>query len=749
MGNKINSIRHSSSHLIDGSQKYIVFLSWIYDSIDQNGYNSFITKLLKFNSINFAQGNAINTVNDIEYRLLKNTTETSVITSCFVSKNNHIWTMGFVSDGDKKVIEPNLFNVSYYIYVYSLSHMNEPISVFYFNVYPFYDRTFCQLAYLRDEIAVAFYYSWPDRNVQEAYPSFYIAKFENNTLSNYLNYLSNPITVDKIEGLNYDTLLNDLIKISEYKVSFSTMSLAKDVFYIFILEVYEPTELFLRIYEIPILSLYNIKFFKDIREHLYGNHLAFGFSYCNSENCEESDTHYSAFMIFSYPNSTNDYLNVTQYLSSNENNKIEDLNVNLTKYIKIENNIFGYVFSSINIYELTGCDDLTLKSVSNNEINSGYNLTENEFIKFSFKAQEKSFNCTIYFRYVVTEPDYLDHINYYISNMSTDFDYKSIYNNHKTKYLGKISFYNIFYEYKKPVIPTTIIQNKLQTTLITQIETEKKIEYINNDIETIKIDKTEKQTYIKEETEAITHHINEISTPVQITEKTTNECKTTVQIIEKITNEYNHDRSNIITENTMINEEPKTIGLLEENHMDYNNITTLEIVNNNNQIKYNTTILESFEYNLNINSTIREPFNNNQIETISSNSNEQFEFNQAVTSVETNNRNDSLNDIYQFVQKWNNITIDNLTNIKDIISDNSLITYLQEESKIMVFQGVNNNIFQITLLANEKELLKNKSNNINNLSIIDFEDCEKELERLNKEFADWYQKHSAEINPNA
>jgi len=29
------------------------------------------------------------------------------------------------------------------------------------------------------------------------------------------------------------------------------------------------------------------------------------------------------------------------------------------------------------------------------------------------------------------------------------------------------------------------------------------------------------------------------------------------------------------------------------------------------------------------------------------------------------------------------------------------------------------------------------------------EDCEKELERLNKEFADWYQKHSSEINPNA
>lgn len=29
------------------------------------------------------------------------------------------------------------------------------------------------------------------------------------------------------------------------------------------------------------------------------------------------------------------------------------------------------------------------------------------------------------------------------------------------------------------------------------------------------------------------------------------------------------------------------------------------------------------------------------------------------------------------------------------------------------------------------------------------EECESELERLNKEFADWYQKHSAELNPSA
>ena len=196
IGHKINSIRHSSSHLINGSEKYIVFLSWIYGSNGGNDYNSFLTKLLKFNSKNIEQKNSINKINEVEYQLSKTEIETSVITSCFVSKSNYIWTMGFINELALKVPELPFYNVSYYIYVYSLSHMDEPIDSFYFNVYPFYNRTFCQLAYLRDDIGVAFYYSWPDYNIEVAYPSFYIAKFENNIISNYLDYYTDPITVN-------------------------------------------------------------------------------------------------------------------------------------------------------------------------------------------------------------------------------------------------------------------------------------------------------------------------------------------------------------------------------------------------------------------------------------------------------------------------------------------------------------------------------------------------------------------------
>ena len=141
------------------------------------------------------------------------------------------------------------------------------------------------------------------------------------------------------------------------------MSLDKQTLYICPLEIYASLEMIMKLYEIKIYDLYNIKIFHDIRGHLLDNHLLLGFNFCNSGTCDESThTYYSAFLIFSYPNSTNDYLNINQYLDNNAQNTIDNLNINLTNNIKIENNIFGYIFKSINIVNLIGCDDLILKS---------------------------------------------------------------------------------------------------------------------------------------------------------------------------------------------------------------------------------------------------------------------------------------------------------------------------------------------------------------------------------------------------
>ena len=68
------------------------------------------------------------------------------------------------------------------------------------------------------------------------------------------------------------------------------------------------------------------------------------------------------------PNSTNEYLNLSQYLEINEGNIFDNITIDLKKNTKIENNIFGYVYSHINIIKLIGCDDIILKSTNENNI---------------------------------------------------------------------------------------------------------------------------------------------------------------------------------------------------------------------------------------------------------------------------------------------------------------------------------------------------------------------------------------------
>ena len=75
----------------------------------------------------------------------------------------------------------------------------------------------------------------------------------------------------------------------------------------------------------------------------------------------------------------------------------------------------------------------------------------------------------------------------------------------------------------------------------------------------------------------------------------------------------------------------------------------------------------------------------------------------------------------------NNVIINNNTNFDDII-ENILSLYSPENKNELVIKRDNDEkIYHITNSKNELELLKNKSNNINNISIIDLGQCEKIL----------------------
>ena len=88
-----------------------------------------------------------------------------------------------------------------------------------------------------------------------------------------------------------------------------------------------------------------------MKAHLYNNFVALAFSYCNKTSCytDTDGDHYSAFILFSYPNRTNSIINIKEHLFRNNDISINNITLFLKQEAKIENNIFGYVYNGFNI----------------------------------------------------------------------------------------------------------------------------------------------------------------------------------------------------------------------------------------------------------------------------------------------------------------------------------------------------------------------------------------------------------------
>ena len=87
--------------------------------------------------------------------------------------------------------------------------------------------------------------------------------------------------------------------------------------------------------------------------YLYKKNIVLGFSSCLQSNCSSyDDPHYSSLIFFSYPNSTEGYLDIISHLQKEENNKII---LNVFDNIVIDNNIFGYILDGIKINSIDNC----------------------------------------------------------------------------------------------------------------------------------------------------------------------------------------------------------------------------------------------------------------------------------------------------------------------------------------------------------------------------------------------------------
>jgi hypothetical protein len=149
-------------------------------------------------------------------------------------------------------------------------------------------------------------------------------------------------------------------------------------------------------------------------------------------------------MIFSYPNSTDITINLENYIF--DNNIIPRIfEVNLTQYLNLENNIFGYILSNIYIRKIVGENNNYVAYSSKDEsivITENYKMDKDEKIIFKLIGENNYFpkiNKTIEYYFNATKPEYNIYDTYPDEKEGdsdeSDFNYE--------EYIGRLSYYYI------------------------------------------------------------------------------------------------------------------------------------------------------------------------------------------------------------------------------------------------------------------------------------------------------------------
>ena len=271
-------------------------------------------------------------------------------------------------------------------------------------------------------------------------------EFNNNNFESYLpDEITESTIVLDIPELANNLLLNDLIKIKENTICFASTSLYKDTIYIIILNIFGDKKIKVRYYAIPSFNLYNYKILFELRIHPYKNYVSFSSSFCQNVVCSsDNDDHYSALMIFSYPNATDYSLDIEQFLLDNNDISINDLKIDLKNYIIIENNIFGYIYDNILIKNMSQCENIKLYSSVNptEEIKVNKAFGKDEQIILNLIKSNNDYgiiNCKLEYVYKVTEPE-LNVYDGYTDKITGDDDNNYFIND---EYIGRLTYYEI------------------------------------------------------------------------------------------------------------------------------------------------------------------------------------------------------------------------------------------------------------------------------------------------------------------
>ena len=275
------------------------------------------------------------------------------------------------------------------------------------------ENSFLKCIHLKDEIGVYAYYTYIDHSF---YPAFQIMEFD-SYFESFIDYIP-YFEITKRSFLN-NLLINELIKLTESKIVFSSVIEDKKIVYIILISIFGDKKIKLRYYPLKIYETHHFKVLFDLRLHNYNNFIALGLSLCPTDECLfDNNTHYSTLMILNYPNSTDQTLYLDDYLYNNNNITIDNIEIDLKEYLNFENNIFGYILLNTSIINITGCGDYKFYLSTNEEveIKEGESLEGDEKIKMKYKGNDNFFpllsDCQIEYSFIATEPDLNNYDNY-------------------------------------------------------------------------------------------------------------------------------------------------------------------------------------------------------------------------------------------------------------------------------------------------------------------------------------------------
>ena len=271
-------------------------------------------------------------------------------------------------------------------------------------------------------------------------PTFSLYRLQGvNTIKIYRTYSDMQA---KQGTFSNDDKLSDLIKLNNDTACFVSSSQGKTGLYILIFSLFNnDNNMVIRYFFINIWGENSIKFFCDLRLHLYNNFLLMAFSNCEQEVCEESQAenyeHFSSLIFFNYPNANITNFDVINYIYPDNKNIQDGFISNFGENYTIDNNLFGFVYKGIKIISYSNEINLMINGSNIDDIPI---LDAGEKVLIKFKPNnfytEGSYN--IEFAYIITEPDYGTNNDYivYIDQTKGKIENEQLYFQ-KKEYVGK------------------------------------------------------------------------------------------------------------------------------------------------------------------------------------------------------------------------------------------------------------------------------------------------------------------------